>query len=374
MASEPGRGSTAVPVRSSLAGITLALAAVAAAMTFGASLTHLIGSPRSYGWNWDAQISANGEGIIEPLIPALQTDPELAAVAIMDIGVPLRIGHSAVNGIALKDVKGHISPIVLHGGEPLAPDEIALGSKTLRDSGSRLGRPTPIKITAVEYQTAPKRIVGTVVLPPASAAARLGVGAIMTYDCQLSLVPPGVQPPAPTNAAIIFAPNVDRSVVLANLRRLAGHDYDVLTPQPPTDIVNFGRVQNLPLILAGLLAALAVATLGHALISSVHRRGRDIALLKTLGFTPGQVRSMIAWQSTTVTLVALLIGVPVGTALGRLLWSVFAGQLGTLSEPATPVLSLALIVPLAVVAANLAAAIPALLASRTKPATLLHAK
>jgi hypothetical protein len=103
MAWQPGRGSTAVPVRSSLAGITLALAAVAAALTFGASLRHLITSPRSYGWNWDAQISAKGEGTIEPLIPALQTDPQLAAVAILDIGVPLRVGNSAAKNAPLTD-------------------------------------------------------------------------------------------------------------------------------------------------------------------------------------------------------------------------------------------------------------------------------
>jgi hypothetical protein len=374
MASQPGRGSTAVPVRSSLAGVTLALAAVAAAVTFGANLTHLIHSPRSYGWNWDAQISANGEGIIRPLIPALQADPRLAAVAIMDIGVPLRVGHSAVNGIALQDVKGHVSPVVLGGREPRAPDEVALGSKTLRDSGANLGRPVPINITAVEQQTVPKRVVGTVVLPPATAAASLGVGAIMTYDAQMTFLPPGVQAPPPTNAAVLFAPNVDRSATLADLRRLAGREYDVLTPQPPTDIVNFGRVQNLPLILAGLLAALAVATLGHTLISSVHRRARDIALLKILGFTPGQVRSTIAWQSTTVALVALLIGLPVGTAWGRLLWTVLTDRLGTLSEPATPALSLALTIPVAVAVANVVAAVPAFIASRTKVAPLLGAK
>jgi hypothetical protein len=374
MALQPGRGSTAVPVRSSLAGITLALAAVASAVTFAASLDRLVTSPRSYGWNWDAQVSANGAGSIQPLVPVLQANPQLEAVAIMDVGVPLQVGHTGVTGIALKDVKGHVSPIVLRGGEPHASDEIVLGTKTLRDSGARVGRTASINITAVEYRVAPKRVVGTVVLPPVGAAARLGVGALMTYEGQLSMVPPGVEVPPPANAAVKFEPGVDRPAALATLRRLVGPGYEVMTAQPPTDIVNFGRVQNLPLTLASLLAALAVATLAHTLISSVHRRARDIALLKTLGFTPGQVRSAIAWQSITVVLVALVIGLPVGTALGRLLWTMLADQIGTVSVPVTPALSLALIVLVAMAAANMAAAIPAVLASRTKPALLLRAR
>ena len=54
MAFEPGRGRTAVPVRTALAGTTVAIGAVAAAFIFAASLLGLVGTPGRYGQNWDA--------------------------------------------------------------------------------------------------------------------------------------------------------------------------------------------------------------------------------------------------------------------------------------------------------------------------------
>ena len=100
--------------------------------------------------------------------------------------------------------------------------------------------------------------------------------------------------------------------------------------------MNFGHVQNLPLILAGLLATLGSATLAHTLVTSVRRRARDLAVLRTLGFLPRQVRRVVAWQSTTFVCVALAIGLPLGIAAGRLVWDVFASDLGTVPEPVTP--------------------------------------
>ena len=56
MAFEPGHGRTAVPVRSALAGTMLAVAAVVGAVVFGASFLRLVGTPHSYGQNWDQQL------------------------------------------------------------------------------------------------------------------------------------------------------------------------------------------------------------------------------------------------------------------------------------------------------------------------------
>ena len=56
MAFEPGRGRTAVPVRSALAGTIVAVAAVVAAAVFGASLITLVGTPHQYGQNWNQEL------------------------------------------------------------------------------------------------------------------------------------------------------------------------------------------------------------------------------------------------------------------------------------------------------------------------------
>ena len=57
MAFEPGRGRSAVPVRSALTGTAVAVAAVVAALVFGASLARLVNTPRLYGQNWTLGLS-----------------------------------------------------------------------------------------------------------------------------------------------------------------------------------------------------------------------------------------------------------------------------------------------------------------------------
>ena len=54
MALEQRRGPTTVPVRTTLVGITAGIVALAAAITFTASLDHLLRTPSLYGWNFDA--------------------------------------------------------------------------------------------------------------------------------------------------------------------------------------------------------------------------------------------------------------------------------------------------------------------------------
>jgi ABC-type lipoprotein release transport system permease subunit len=131
---------------------------------------------------------------------------------------------------------------------------------------------------------------------------------------------------------------------------------------------------TMPAVLAGGVAAGAVAALGLALVASVRRRRRDLALLKTLGFTRRQLATTVAWQSTVVAVVGLVIGIPVGIAVGRWLWIVFARELSAVPDPVVPVGSVALAVVAALVLANLVAALPGRSAARTPAALLLRAE
>lgn len=375
MALTAGRGRTAVPVRSSLAGVCIALAAMAAAVSFGASLTHMIDTPRLYGWNWDVHLSDNQNQPVSfaPLVHRLAADRRIDAAAFVDTP-PLTVGSADTTGVAIEDVKGVIAPVVVSGREPQSPSEVALGARTLQALHAHLGETVPVAISLVTGGRQSKRVVGTVVVPPEGNTARLGLGAVITYDGELTMAPPGIRPPSLSEAVLRFAPGVDRARLLGDIRREAGADVTVDTATAPADFVNFGHVQNLPLILAGLLAALAVATLGHTLVSSVTRRGRDLAVLKTLGFRPRQVRRAVAWQSTTVAVLALVIGLPIGVAAGRLLWDAFASQLGTVPVAVVPAVPILLIAPAAVLLANAVAGGPAVLASRARAAVVLRSE
>ena len=82
-------------------------------------------------------------------------------------------------------------------------------------------------------------------------------------------------------------------------------------PAAPTDLVNFGRVQDMPLLLGISLSALALLTIAHLLLTIAHllvtsvRRCRgDLAVLRVIGFTRGQVRAAVAWQAGTLACAA----------------------------------------------------------------------
>jgi len=106
----------------------------------------------------------------------------------------------------------------------------------------------------------------------------------------------------------------------------------------------------------------------------VRRRRRDLALLKTLGFTRRQLAVAVAWQATVAALVGIVVGVPAGTALGRWLWDLFARDIYAVPRPTVPVLEVLMVALATIVLANLVAAIPGRMAARTPTALVLRAE
>jgi ABC-type lipoprotein release transport system permease subunit len=139
-------------------------------------------------------------------------------------------------------------------------------------------------------------------------------------------------------------------------------------------VSNLGEIGDAPLVMAGVVALLAAATLAHTLVTSVRRRGRDLAILKTIGFARRQVSATVAWQATTLAVVAVVIGIPLGVVAGRWGWNVFADRLGVVPAPVIPIVAVVLIIPATLAVANLVAAIPGRLAARTRPAEVLRSE
>jgi ABC-type lipoprotein release transport system permease subunit len=102
----------------------------------------------------------------------------------------------------------------------------------------------------------------------------------------------------------------------------------VTADQRPGDIKNYAAIRDTPLVLGAVLAVLAVGTLAHVLLTSVRRRRRDLALLKTLGLIRSQVLRVVAWEASALTAMALLAGLPLGVLAGRWAWALFAGSAG----------------------------------------------
>jgi ABC-type antimicrobial peptide transport system permease subunit len=175
-------------------------------------------------------------------------------------------------------------------------------------------------------------------------------------------------PDPPRNVFLLrFRPGVDRRSALGSLRNLGS-----FAGRKPVDIANFNRIDSMPFAIGGLLGTIAVAVMAHTLLTSIRRRRRDLAILKTLGFERAQISRVVAWQATTIALVAVAIGIPLGIAGGRWAWTIFADELGIVPEPVFPLVQILLVVPAAILVANLIAAVPATLAARTPVAVVLR--
>jgi ABC-type lipoprotein release transport system permease subunit len=108
------------------------------------------------------------------------------------------------------------------------------------------------------------------------------------------------------------------------------------------------------------------------LVTVVRRRRRDLAVLRSLGFLRRNVRETVAWQTTTMMIIALAVGIPAGAIAGRWAWLAFADQIGVYAVPRVPLAALLIVIPVTLVMANLAAGFPARSAARTRPAQILR--
>jgi hypothetical protein len=215
------------------------------------------------------------------------------------------------------------------------------------------------------------RVVGTVVFSPGLTTGGLGNGAVFTLPGMLALAgrcPDGPNQQACLVKSVISAggaflvravPGSQGRIALTRLNR--EYPSDVNFPAPPTNLVNFGEAVNFPLIFGAILILFGAATLLHVLVVSVTRRRRQVAL-------------SVGWQTTTIALVGIVIGVPVGIAVGRGVWGVFAHSLGVLSVTKVTAWVIVVVAAATIVVANVLAIGPAVVASRSKPASLLRSE
>jgi putative ABC transport system permease protein len=272
---------------------------------------------------------------------------------------------------------GPARPVITAGVAPAASDEVALGASTMRDAHTAIGRTVDVVLDPAAKHPKPTRmrVVGTVIVPPNPfQGTQLGEGAAVAL-AGFARTDPGVAAQLGELPFLVrFAPGVGRDAGLAAVTKdLKGLPNPfVAAAERPANVVSLAAIAGLPVALSGLLALIAAGTLAHMLISSTRRRRRDLAILKSLGFTRRQVRHAIAWQATTIAAIALLIGLPTGIAGGRWAWRVFATQLGVLPEPAVPLTTILIAIPAALALANLIAAAPGRAAARTQPAAVLR--
>jgi ABC-type antimicrobial peptide transport system permease subunit len=378
LALEPGHGRTATPVRSAIAALALTIMAMVAAFGFAASMNHFIDTPRLWGVNFQVATGNPFSGSLfqDRAVPLLEHDPGLDRLTVGNFQTTGYLtsanGTIAATLWGLSGVDGPpLSPTMLEGRWPQTTHEIALGATTLRELGLQVGDRVHVVRAGNE---ADLTIVGVPVFPDFGFGAGFGDGAGLTFEGLQRLDPSTTQ-----NLVMAdYVPGTDQSAVMARvnptLRKLNAQVVANDGAQLGDANKDAARSKNIPLILASLFTIVAFATLVHVLVTSVRRRRRDLAILRTIGFTRRQISRTVAWQAATIAVVGLAIGLPLGVLVGRLTWSLFAGQLGVVSVPVIAWARVIMLIPATIVIAVLISIPPAIAARRTRPAAVLRAE
>jgi cell division protein FtsX len=371
LALERGNGRTAVPVRPALVGAVVGVLGVVGALTFGTGLDRATTDPTLYGQSFDALMGLVGPSDdrmarqAEETMSEVGSRPEVAAVTEAREAIARIDGHD-VALFGMTDLTGHYDLQPVRGRLPAAADEIALAPKELDALGVDVG--DDLRIDGVP---------GTFTV----TAEAFNPEAIHTaYDEGGQLTEDGYRRIFPTDDQlkfhlwlIRFTPGTDVAGAVDRLNGEVAPTDGLFEVRPAVeDQQRLEGVRRIPLLLGGFLAVLALGAVGHALASTVRRRRHDVAVLRALGLTRRQTRATVAWQATTLAIVGLVFGVPLGLALGRTIWRVVAERTPMLYVAPFALVAVLLVPPAAVALFNALAAWPGHLAARFRPADSLR--
>ena len=375
---EPGRGQQAVPVRPALVGAVVGVLGVLAAFTLSDGVDDAAENPARFGQvhQLEAFIGISGEdfGPVEQVLPVMAADPDVAAVDDLRMAVA-EAEHVPVTLFTLDPVDEPWEPVVTSGRAPDDPAEVALAPGSAEAMGVGVGDVVSMKGTLGARELT---VTGLAFVPEGPHNDYVAGGWVTGEGYDALFDPDSEVSPAFKYHGVLLAlrPGADPAVVSARIAKAAtpvmtaaavadGADpdevdtEDLLAPaEPPSRLQEIRQVRTLPVFLAGFLALLALGAVGHALATAVRRRRHDVAVLRALGMTRPQSRMVVVTQASVLALVGLLVGVPLGLALGRTVWRYVADTTPLFYVPPVAVLALVLVVPVALLAANLLAAWP----------------
>ena len=285
--------------RATILGATLAVGVISMALTFAASFSHLLHTPRLSGLTWDyanPRDSARGGIVRGSRTTGDQRSSIRGGREARHRGTPGRRRglrrHQRSRG-----TDGHRRRRAARTGE------ILLGTKIFGALGVKLGD----RITVRRGNRSRRMlVVGRGVLPD-GLFIDLGEGSAMTFDSLHAVLPGAFR----SRFLIRIAPERTAgrcSRARADVRRSsrAAPERDLGLRRRAPDAAADRRTGGLA----------ATATLARNGLTTVRRRRCELAILATLGFTRGRYRGAVAWQATIVVAIGTLVGVPLGAGAG----------------------------------------------------------
>jgi hypothetical protein len=363
---EPGRGRHAVPVRPALFGATIGVLGVLAALTFSHGIDDAVGNPERFGitYEFGAFVGFNGFDFADTasVVAAVAADPDVVAVndTRMDVA---QVNDVAVSMFAIDPADRPVTLVFTSGRAPTGTGEVALAPTTADSAGLRIG---DTALFAGPTGTRELTVTG-IAFVPAGPHNDYDSGGWMTREAYDILFDGH-------KFHFLLIDLRDGADIAAATERIAGLGIPLEPPQAPTQVAELRQVRVMPLFLAAFLVVLALGAIGHALSTAVRRRSHDVAVLRAVGMSRTQSRLIVATQATILGGVGLVAGIPLGLALGRTVWRYVAERTPLLYLAPSEVLVLIVLVPIALLAANLLAVVPSRRAARLQLAQALRAE
>ena len=286
---------------------------------------------------------------------------QIAEVPGVADAVPIRFGNAKVNGqqifVAGFDGEqfGRVVAIDVKSGDLQTGDDGILVTDTKATSeGWKVGDIVAVDLPAgtaslrVEGIIAPSNFVGADVVLPLAALEAGGVA------------------PADSYIFVDRAPDADAAAVSADINTVLA-DLPTVTLKDQNAFADSQRApvdQLLAIIYALLGLAVIIAVLGivNTLALSVIERTREVGLLRAVGMSRRQLRSMVRLESVAIAVLGAVLGILLGLVFGISLQRALSGQ--GISVLSVPSLQLVIFVVLSGLVGVLAAVFPARRAAR----------
>ena len=328
----PVRARAGAAARSALVAGVVTVAGVVAVATFTASLDRLRDDLTLAGWDFDAVLSGFEPNLDDfratmSDVGDLEGEPGVAAVSwvsIVEVAVEGGDAPMALESYAFDPDAGAVYPTLRTGRPPLSDDEVAVGLDVLRGRGLHLG--DQLTLSGTEGR-ADLEIVGVGPFPELGNSGDLSTSASLTRATAQRIGATEVG----AAALVQLEPGTDASVLEA-YRGPA----EVIEPFESGRVRNLGEVGATPTVLAVFLAALGLTAVLHSLLRSLRARRHDLAVLTAVGFRRRDLLAISGWQAVTAAAVSLVLGIPLGIAIGRLAWSATAAATGVVEVIVVP--------------------------------------
>jgi putative ABC transport system permease protein len=324
-----------------------------------------------------------------PTMPASVLDQVRQAEGIAAAG-----GQVLVNGVTIVDSEGEalanpgapqlgsnwddderLTPFrLVQGRGPAASAEIAIDSVSAEKTGYAVGDTVPLVtpqgpldaelVGVFRYGTSGNLVGATIVAFETAYAQDLLLGGEDAF----------------TEVDAVVAEGVTQDQAAAAVRAIVGDDLVVQTGQEAADAATAEITEGLAfvniflLVFAGIALFVGTFIILNTFSMLVAQRSRELALLRALGATRGQVLRSLVLESTGLGLVGGLIGVVVGVGVALGLQGLFAAigaeipTEGLTIAPRTVLVGLVI----GIVVTVLAALVPAIRASRIPPMAALR--